>query len=137
MILLENLKDFMKRNYRIFVILVILILLGLYSKIYTGPFHFWANNHLGGFLYVIFFIILFHLFKPDKSHTIIALSILAMTILIEFSQLLRPKYLIQLRQNFFIRSLIGTTFSWMDFPYYIFGAAFGFLILRLLNKSER
>jgi len=50
-------------------------------------------------------------------------------------QLWHPPFLELIRSTFWGRALIGTSFSWWDFPHYIFGSAIGgFLIEKLKGK---
>ncbi|MDP8241552.1 MAG: DUF2809 domain-containing protein, partial [Candidatus Celaenobacter antarcticus] len=68
----------------------------------------------------------------------IAIVVLLTTCTLEFTQLWRPQFLETLRDNFIIRTIIGNSFSWSDFPYYIIGSIAGFaLILMIKRISER
>jgi hypothetical protein len=53
-------------------------------------------------------------------------------------QLWHPAALTYLRGYFLGAALLGTTFSWSNFPYYFVGSAIGWLwILSLQNKVDR
>ncbi|HOK39789.1 MAG TPA: DUF2809 domain-containing protein [bacterium] len=104
---------------------------GLLCKFYFGLFF---NYYFAGFFYVLFWIafftIIFHNTNPDK----IIIIVLIVTILLEFSQLLKFPFLEQLRKNFFLRALIGSSFSFLDFPFYFAAAFFAFLIFKFWIK---
>lgn len=116
------------------LILILIIPLGFYTKIYSGAGHVWINNKLGGVFYEIFWCILFFILLPKSKPKHIAIGVFAFTCLIEFMQLLDSSFLVFLRSNFIGRTIIGSSFSWTDFPYYIIGSVLGFLLLNKLKK---
>jgi hypothetical protein len=73
--------------------------------------------------------------KPWRSAAII----LSITCALEFAQLWHPVWLERIRRTFLGRVLLGTTFDWTDFPSYVAGALFGWIVLSLLQtgRSER
>lgn len=85
-------------------------------------------NSVAGCFYVIFWIQLVGLFI-ERHAVAISLSVLAVTCGLEFLQLWQPDWLQAIRATLPGRALLGTTFSWMDFPYYFIGAFAGFLVL--------
>ena len=54
-----------------------------------------------------------------------ATAVFSMTSILEFLQLWHPAFLETIRESFIGRTLIGTTFSWPDFPHYAAGSALG------------
>lgn len=121
---------------RLFVVLLLLFLipLGFYTKIYSGFGSEWVNNKLGGVFYEIFWILLFFILLPGVKPIKIALWVFIITCVLEFVQLLDHEILAIIRANFFGQAIIGNSFAWSDFPYYFAGSLLGFLILRLINN---
>ncbi len=117
--------------------ILIIVPLGIYSKFYSGQAARWVNDSLGGVLYVIFWCLFAFLFlskvKPWKT----AAVVFAITCFLEFLQLLHPTFLEFLRSNFVGRTILGTTFSWSDFPYYLVGCGIGWLWMKYLQKHSK
>jgi hypothetical protein len=118
------------------VSLIIIVPIGFYSKFYRGPAAVWVNDSLGGVFYEIFWCLLIFLFLPKVKPWIIALCVLVMTCILEFMQLWHPPFLELLRSNFMGRTLLGTTFTWTDFPYYFLGSGIGWLWIKHLQTLE-
>ncbi|MBM4274625.1 MAG: DUF2809 domain-containing protein [Deltaproteobacteria bacterium] len=108
---------------------------GFLAKFYSGPGQFWVNNHLVGVLYVIFWILLaFFLWPRRKYLNRIPLGVLAATCLLEVLQLWHPWPLEAVRGTFLGRTILGTSFDWLDFPHYLAGAALGRLWVGFLFR---
>ena len=118
------------------VSLIIIVPIGFYSKFYRGPAAAWVNDSLGGVFYEIFWCLLILLFLPKVKPWIIALCVLVVTCILEFMQLWHPPFLEILRSNFMGRTLLGTTFTWTDFPYYFLGSGIGWLWIKHLQTLE-
>ena len=116
--------------------LIIIVPIGFYSKFYRGPAAEWVNDSLGGVFYEIFWCLLILLFLPKVKHWIIALCVLVVTCILEFMQLWHPPFLEILRNNFMGRTLLGTTFTWTDFPYYFLGSGIGWFWIKHLQTLE-
>lgn len=115
-------------------ILLALIPLGFATKFYTGPFASWVNNSLGGIFYEIFWcLVIFFIYPSLKSH-LIALIVFIVTSALEFTQLWHAPFLEQIRESFIGRTLIGTSFTWTDFPYYAIGCVVGYFLLKLISR---
>lgn len=110
-------------------LVIILIPIGLLTKAYSGIGSEFVSNHLGGVIYVIFFIVLASLLFPKASPIKISLIVLCITCLLEFSQLIQNDFLTSLRIHFLIRSLIGSFFNSYDFLFYFVSALIGYSIL--------
>jgi len=114
----------------VIIALLILTPIGFYSKFYSGPFHYWANNSLGGVFYEMFWCLvmalIFNRLKPFQ----IACIVLFATCFLEFLQLWHPPLLELLRSNFIGVTIFGNVFTWSDFPYYFIGSALGFILLK-------
>jgi len=117
--------------------MLIIVPLGLYSKFYSGQASYWVNNSLGGVLYVIFWCLFGFLFLSNTKPWKIAAAVFAITCFLEFLQLWHPPFLEFLRSHFIGRILLGTTFTWSDFPYYLVGCAIGWLWMKSLQKHSR
>ena len=116
--------------------------LGFALKLYTGPGRAWANNYAAGVLYEIFWCLLLFLIRPrrpilspSKDAGRIALVVLIATCILEFLQLWHPAPLEAIRATFLGRTLLGTTFSWWDFPHYLLGCGLGWLWMARLARA--
>ena len=56
--------------------------------------------------------------------------------LLEVLQLWHPPFLEALRGHFLGRTVLGTTFSWSDFPHYVAGAVLGLMLARAALGSR-
>ena len=118
-----------------FASLTVIVPVGFYTKFYDGPASDWVNNSLGGVFYVIFWcLLLFFLFPGARTWTI-ALGVLLVTCVLEFAQLWHPPALTLIRSHFLGATLLGNTFSWIDFPYYLGGAAVGWAWISQLQHK--
>ena len=109
----------------LFVSLVVLIPLGIGTKLYQGPGERWFHNFAGAVLYEIFWILLVVFLWPRASPLRVCLGVLFATVVIECLQLWHPAWLTAIRATLVGRGLLGSTFSYWDFPYYILGCALG------------
>jgi hypothetical protein len=105
--------------------LTAIVPVGFYTKLYDGPAADWVNDSLGGVFYEVFWCLAVFLVFPKARSRTIALSVLVVTCILEFAQLWHPTALTIIRSHFLGATLLGTTFSWYDFPYYVVGAAIG------------
>ncbi len=123
-----------QRGIITFVLLLLIIPLGFYTKVYSGPANMWVNNSLGGFFYEIFWILLVSFLFPKAKPFRIALWVFLVTCAIEFLQLWHPPFLEMPLGNFIGRTILGNSFNWGDFPYYFLGSLIGFFILKGIGK---
>src|SRR5690349_16948591 len=112
--------------------IAIVIPLGLYTKVYSGPGRAWVNDSLGGVLYEILWCLAAIFAVPRWKPGPIALAVLIATCGLEFLQLWHPPFLQAARANLIGRLILGDTFVWSDFPYYFLGSAAGYVWLRAL-----
>lgn len=127
--------DFRSR-WGLFYTLIALVPLGIGSKLYAGPGAPWVQNHLGGSLYVLFWVCALALLWPSAPPRRVAALVLALTCALEVSQLWQPAPLVWLRGFWLGQALLGSRFSAADFPYYFLGAALALAWLRLLAPRE-
>ena len=118
------------------LILALLVPLGILTKFYAGPGSSFVNNHLGGVIYVVFFIFLASLFFPKTNTLKLSLIVLAITCLLEFTQLIQTKFLNELREYFVVHALIGSSFNWMDLPFYAVGGFIGWRGLKRVSHNR-
>ena len=123
------------KTYTILSILIVTPL-GFYTKLYTGAGATWINNHLGGTFYVIFWCLIVYFIFPQSKPVIIAGWILVVTILLEFLQLFHPKFLEYFRESFIGKTIIGTSFNWIDFLFYFIGFGIAIMWLNRLNNLK-
>lgn len=118
------------------VLLIIIIPIGFYSKLYAGLGNEWVDNKLGGVFYEIFWcLVLYTIFLKVKPFKI-AVWVFVITCILEFAQLLNNGFLDLIRSNFIGQAIIGNSFSWSDFPYYVIGSVLGYLFLRIVEKFK-
>ena len=118
-------------------VLVVVTPLGFMTKFYGGPGADWVSNYAGGFLYVLFWVFVCLVLVPRVSPRVTALWILSITCALEVLQLWHPPFLEAIRSTFAGRALIGTTFVWWDFIYYIVAAAVAPALARLAVRVTR
>lgn len=131
---MARLKSFLARNRRLLLVLIFVMPLGFYTKFYTGPLQDWVNNSLGGVFYEIFWCLVLALLFRRLRPVSIAGVVLLVTCALEFLQLWHPPFLESLRVNFIGATILGSSFTWSDFPYYLIGSIMGYY---LLNCSQR
>jgi hypothetical protein len=117
--------------------LIVLVVAGFLSKFYEGPFQVWANNSLAGLFYVVFWCVLASLLLSRVHPLKIVIGVLVVTCFLECLQLWHPPLLESLRRPFLGRALLGTSFVWSDFPYYLIGSAIGWVWVVWLQRIER
>ena len=118
------------------LLLVALVPLGLATKGYAGPGADWVQGHLGGTAYVIFWIVLVGVWRPAARPLPVALAVALLTSGVEALQLVSVPALDAIRSTPVGRVLLGSTFSWWDFPYYGLGALLGGVALAVSRPRE-
>jgi hypothetical protein len=126
----------MQRYYRALLSLVFLVPAGFYTKIYNGPGHTWVQYHLGGLLYVVFGCLVLMFLLRHAPAWKIALIIFIVNCGLEFMQLWHPPFLEYIRSYQLGKALIGLSFDWTDFPYYVAGSVIGWGWLKLLERKR-
>lgn len=128
-------KIFSKRKLTIFVLLAV-VPIGFYTKFYSGPFSAWVNDSLGGLFYIIFWSLLLYLLFAKVKPIRIVTIVFIITCALEFLQLWHPNFLEIIRSNFLGQTILGSSFSWFDFPHYLVGSIISFFIIKRLSKTE-
>ena len=84
--------------------------------------------------YEMFWILVVLWMCPRVSMAKVALGVCVVTCVLECLQLWHPLLLEAMRAHALGRILIGTTFSWSDFPFYIAGSGVGYALGRWLAR---
>jgi hypothetical protein len=121
---------------RLLLVLAVVVPLGLATKFYAGPAETWVNSHAGGFLYVVFWCLFALAIWPRLSPWTVAGVVLLFTSMLEFLQLWHPPLLQAIRSTFPGHALIGSSFSWRDFPHYGAGALVAVGIAHLCSRPR-
>lgn len=124
-----------KQRLLLFLILLLIIPVGFYTKFYTGPGQDWIGNSMGGLIYEIFWCLIAAMIFPFARSIKIAIIVFILTCLIEVSQLWHPPLLEAIRLTFIGRTILGNSFNWMDFPYYAIGCFIGWALLTAVRKA--
>ncbi len=127
----------LKHKLNKIILIIIIIPLGLLSKEYQGIGANWINDFSGDILYEVFWCLFVSLFFRNSRQVInkIAMSVFLITCIIEISQLWQTGFLRWIRSYTIGKLLLGTTFSWLDFPHYLLGCFVGWLLLIKLTPS--
>ena len=116
--------------------LLVVIPLGFLFKFYSGPGRWWFNDYGAGVLYEIFWILVVFFFSPTrKSANRVPIWVFTITSALEILQLYHLWPLEKVRSYFLGRALIGTTFTWWDFPHYAIGCMVGWLLIKRMSVS--
>lgn len=124
----------LKERKRAIILLIVITLIGFYTKVYSGPAKDWVNNSLGGVFYEIFWCLIVSLLFKNPKSSVIAVWVFGVTCLLEFLQLSHLLVLEFIKRYFIGRVIIGTSFSRVDFIYYFVGSGVGYLIISRLQK---
>ncbi|MFL9452122.1 MULTISPECIES: ribosomal maturation YjgA family protein [Nostocales] len=120
-------------NFHILLSLLIVTAMGFFFKYYVGPGDGWLNNYGSAVFYEIFWCLFaFIFFKGQAAIWQIPLWVFLITCMLEFLQLWHPPLLEQFRATLIGQWLLGTTFTWWDFPHYLLGCVLGWLWLQKL-----
>jgi hypothetical protein len=127
----------MIRRIRLVLLVILLILIpsGLATKWFHGTGAWWVNNYLGGVLYELFWCLVALFFWPRASAIKISFWVFVCTDLLEILQLWNPEFLAVVRSTFVGKTLIGTTFAWLDFPHYLVGCIIGWYMMKKIKGS--
>lgn len=124
-----------KQQLLIFLLLIVIVPIGFYTKYYSGPGEDWVANSMGGLIYEVFWCLIFALIFPSLHPIKIAAGVFVITCIIEFLQLWHPPFLELIRSNLIGRTILGNSFNWMDFPYYALGCVLGWSTLVVIRKA--
>ncbi|MEA3476200.1 MAG: DUF2809 domain-containing protein [Candidatus Cloacimonadota bacterium] len=117
--------------------LLIITSLGFATKFYHGIYANWVNNSLGSIFYEIFWCLIIFFIFSRLSPFRIAIVVFIVTSALEFTQLCKAPFLETIRTNFIGRTLIGTSFTWTDFPYYLIGCILAYFLMNSILKKAK
>ncbi|MGM0530678.1 MAG: DUF2809 domain-containing protein [Bacteroidota bacterium] len=117
------------------VLIVIITALGFSAKLVPHGEASWISNQLAGLFYVTELSLILYLFFPEHFIILLVIAAFLLTSLVEFMQLWHPTFLEPVRSSFLGHTIIGSTFSWLDFPWYVGGAVLGWLLLKWVRKG--
>ena len=120
------------KRYRITILicLIFTIILGFATKFYDGLFSEWLNNSFSSIFYEAFWIFLVIFIRPQLKPNLVVFWVFIFTCFLEFMQLWKPPFLQTIRATLMGRLLLGNTFVWWDFLYYILGCTLTWIFLR-------
>ncbi len=116
--------------------ILIIVPLGFLCKLYAGPGAKWFNDSFGGLLYEIFWCLVIFLILPRLKPVNIAVGVFIVTCILEILQLWHPPFLEVIRSDFIGRTIIGTSFVWSDFIYYVLGSTLGWCWMERIGKTN-
>lgn len=119
--------------------LLVITPLGFLCKWYVGPAQNWVNNYAVGVPYELFWCLLLFLCAPRRERVApVVTGVLLATGVLEALQLWHPPLLELVRSTFLGRALLGTTFSWWDYPHYVLGCVLAYVwMLAILPRAAR
>jgi len=99
----------------------------------------WWRGYGGGIPYVVFWIAFWFMIFPFRRGALsISIFVTTFTCILEFMQLWKPQWLMEIRATRLGAALLGSGFTWHDFPPYFIGGVTGYLMLMLVcNLSEK
>lgn len=131
-------RHYLRSLSLIMLSLLLLIPLGLATKTYVGLGQKWVNDYAGDIFYEIFWCLFFFaIFYSKSAIDKIAIFVFTCTCVIEIAQLWSNPWLQTIRSSLLGRLLLGTTFSWWDFPHYLLGSVIGWLWLHLIWQQHQ
>ena len=123
-------------RWKVVLSLLFIVPLGFASKFYRGHGAWWFNDYAGGMVYEVFWCLVAVFIWQGASGLRVASWVFGITSFLEFLQLWHPSPLEAVRSSFVGRALIGTSFTWWDFPYYVVGCGIGWAWIVFLRRSE-
>ncbi|MEN9871671.1 MAG: hypothetical protein RLZZ171_2663 [Cyanobacteriota bacterium] len=134
-------QKLLSKRVLILLALLLIIPLGIFSKVYAGIGQEWIQDYSGDVLYEIFWCLLIFWFTPASKNSTklgqIAVWVLVVTCIIEVSQLWFYLVPVTIRSTFIWRMLLGAGFDWWDFPHYALGALIGWIIIAQIAQITR
>ena len=123
-------------NWKVILLIIVVAALGIAAKLLPFAEGTWISYGVSGLFYVTELCLILYLIFPDHSSVVLALAAFLITSLLEILQLWNPDFLEWVRSSFVGRSILGSTFSWLDYPYYLGGAVLGIILLNLVRRKE-
>ena len=127
----------MNTTWKVVILIIVIGALGIAAKLVPFAEGTWISHSLSGLFYVTELCLILYLIFPSHSSVVLALAAFLITSLLEILQLWNPDFLEWVRSSFVGRSILGSTFSWLDYPYYLGGAVLGVLLLNLVRRKHK
>ena len=129
-------KAFTEKRLSTFICLAVIGFGGFFLwRYWRGPAEHWVRFYLTGAIYVMFWCLVFFFIWPTKANTLrIPVIVFIATCILEFLQLWKPEFLMNIRDTLIGAAILGTCFVLLQFPYYILGMLLSILLLKHLSK---
>ena len=115
--------------------LIAVIAVGMWFR-FSAPFPPWLRDATGAAPYVVCWALVFAICSGRPRPWAYSNWAFLLTAALEFAQLWHPPWLLAIRGTFPGRLMLGTTFSWWDFPAYFAGLLLAVVTLRSLGGAE-
>ncbi len=125
--------DLSKKQKNLLLLILIITPLGFLTKSYSGWAAGWVNNSLSGVLYVVFWCLVGAFLFPASQNRKIVFWVVLLSSILEVAQLWHPPVLEYFRSFYLGRVLLGTSFCWSDFFYYLIGGGIGWWLLNYVH----
>ncbi len=126
----------MKKKLPLLSFLFFLTLVGVFSKYYQGTYRVWVRDYFGDIISVMFVFFVLKMIFTKISFVYCAVVTFLISVIIEFSQLIKTPFLIEIRKNFLVSIIMGQSFDRLDFLYYIIGIVIAFLLGKYVLNLE-
>ena len=103
----------------------------------TGGLPPWVADHLAGSIYVLFWCFVVLALRPSSRAAVVISAVVLATCGLEFLQLSDAEWLVTLQQHPLGGLLLGSTFSWIDLPFYALGGALAGAVANRLGWRRR
>jgi len=128
-----NLKNKTTTKRKLALLAVILFVIALLSKQYTGIFAHIVHSFAADILAVVILILLGNILFIKTSPLIISSSVFLFALAIELFQLVNQSFRLIAINNQFLHIILGSTFDLLDILSYAVGAIIGFVLLKKLS----
>ena len=122
---------------RISLALLLVIALGLGSRSGMGWIPTWVEANAGDVLWTVAAYLSLAFLRPGWTSRNLFVSSLAISFVIELSQLSDADWLVSLRGNPVARLFLGSGWQWADLPRYFIGAMLAVLLDRVVLQQRR
>ncbi len=126
-----------KNRFIYFVLIIIVIILGLSSRIFAELLPYIIAKYSGDILWALMVYLVFRFFFIRKSSKFIFLLSLIISYIVEISQLYHTEFIDSIRNTFIGRLVLGQGFLWSDLVCYLFGICMGLFIDRVIIKTNK
>ena len=125
------------KNLIIFISIFILLLFGIYTKLYYGIFEIFIRWWLGDIIFTIAGCLIIFLIKPLRKYSKeIAIMVFLLFSFLEFLQLCNVSYLNAVKKIYLLQYIIGIKYDWIDFFCYFIGVIIAFYWMKFINQEN-